>query len=132
MTKELWLNLPVKDVASSRAFFKAIGFEAPDSRGNTATSGVVRVGSKDIAVMLFQEDTFKSITQNGLPDTTKSTEIMISFDLESREEVDEAAKKVTQAGGHVFAQPAEIQGWMYGFAFTDPDGHRWNGLYMNT
>ncbi len=131
MTKELWVNLPVKNVAVSRAFFKAIGFETPDSPGNTDTSAVVKVGSKSVAVMLFQDDAFKSVTRNGLTDTATGTEVMLSFDLESRGEVNEAAKKVTEAGGHVFAKPAEIQGWMYGFAFTDLDGHRWNGLYMD-
>ena len=29
------------------------------------------------------------------------------------------------------ASPAESQGWMYGCAFADPDGHRWNVLYMD-
>jgi len=56
---------------------------------------------------------------------------LISIDAESREEVDEWAKKVTAAGGNVFAQPAENQGWMYGCAFADLDGHRWNVLYMD-
>ena len=36
-----------------------------------------------------------------------------------------------EAGGDVFAPPADNQGWMYGFAFKDPDGHRWNQLYMD-
>ena len=57
--------------------------------------------------------------------------MMISFDAESREEVDEMARKVFEAGGNIFGEPAEIQGWMYGFAFTDLDGHRWNQLYMD-
>jgi predicted lactoylglutathione lyase len=45
----------------------------------------------------------------------KSTEVLLSFDAESRQEVDELAKKVTAAGGKVFAQPGENQGWMYAF-----------------
>jgi predicted lactoylglutathione lyase len=56
---------------------------------------------------------------------------LFSFDAESREEVDEMAKKVKAAGGTLYAEPAENQGWMYGFAFVDPDGHRWNMLYMD-
>ena len=131
MTKELWINLPVKNISRSKEFFRAIGFELPDSPGNTDSSAVLKVGTKGIIVMLFQEEIFKGITRNGLTDTTTGTEVIFSFDLESRDEVDYLAKKVTDAGGDVFAPPANVQGWMYGCAFTDLDGHRWNGLYMD-
>ena len=47
------------------------------------------------------------------------------------DEIDQLAKKVASAGGTVFAPPGENQGWMYGFAFTDPDGHRWNALHID-
>jgi predicted lactoylglutathione lyase len=130
MTKELWMNLPVKDINRSKDFFKKIGFGIKD--GSTDTSVAISVSEKNTIVMLFQEDVFKSFTQNGLVDTSKSTEVIFSFGAESREEVDEVAKKVAAAGGDVFAPPAEIQGWMYGCAFCDPDGHRWNALYMDT
>jgi len=82
-------------------------------------------------VLLFAEDTFKSFTKHDLTDTRQSTETLFSFDAESREEVDEIARKVFDAGGNVFSEPAEIQGWMYGFAFADLDGHRWNQVYMD-
>ena len=131
MTKELWMNLPVKDINRSKEFFKNIGFGIKDGPGSTDTSVAISVSEKNTIVMLFQEDVFKSFTQNGLVDTSKSTEVIFSFGAESREEVDEVAKKVTAAGGDVFAPPAEIQGWMYGCAFCDPDGHRWNALYMD-
>jgi predicted lactoylglutathione lyase len=64
-------------------------------------------------------------------DTGKGSEVLFSFDAESREEVDALAKKVEHAGGDIYGQPSETQGWMYGFAFADPDGHRWNMLYMD-
>lgn len=56
---------------------------------------------------------------------------MISFDAESREEVDEMAAKVRAAGGTIFGEPGEIRGWMYGFGFADLDGHRWNMVFMD-
>jgi predicted lactoylglutathione lyase len=131
MTKELWMNLPVKDINRSKDFFTKIGFGIKDGPGSTDISVAISVSEKNTIVMLFQEDVFKNFAQNGLVDTSKSTEVLFSFGAESREEVDEVAKKVTAAGGHVFAPPAEIQGWMYGCAFSDPDGHRWNALYMD-
>jgi predicted lactoylglutathione lyase len=131
MTKELWMNLPVKDLNRSKEFFTAIGFSFKGGPGNNETMTPLVVGDKESIVMLIKEDTFKSVTQNGLPDTATATEVMFSFSAESREEVDEIAKKVTAAGGDLFAPPSVIQGWMYGCAFCDPDGHRWNALYMD-
>ncbi|GGH10544.1 VOC family protein [Mucilaginibacter phyllosphaerae] len=131
MTKELWMNLPVKDIKRSKAFFTGIGFTIKEGPGSTDTSVALSVSEKNTIIMLFQEDVFKSVAQNGLVDTSKATEVMFSFGAESREEVEEVARKVIAAGGNVFAPPAEIQGWMYGCAFTDPDGHRWNALYMD-
>ncbi len=81
--------------------------------------------------MLFPENTFKGCTKNELIETRQSTEALFSFDAENREEVDETAGKVFEAGGSIFSQPAEIQGWMYGFAFADLDGHRWNQIFMD-
>ncbi len=89
------------------------------------------VGEGHFVVMLFEESLFATFSQNNITDTNLSSEILISIDAENREEVDELAKKVTEAGGTVFAAPAESQGWMYGFGFADLDGHRWNVLFMD-
>lgn len=132
MTKDFWLNLPVKNLSKSKEFFTKIGFTInTDSPGNTATSAPLVIGSKNVIVMLFEESVFKGFTGNSLADTTKTTEVMMSIDAESREEVDQLAHKVTEAGGSLFGQPSEIHGCMYGCGFTDPDGHRWNVLYMD-
>lgn len=130
MTKELWLNLPVKDLKKSREFFAKIGFSFKDREMDTMIA--MTVGEKEVPVMLVDESTFKNFIQHEITDTSESSEIIISFDAESREEVDEIARRAEDAGGNVFGKPAEIQGWMYGCAFTDLDGHRWNALYMDT
>lgn len=130
MTKELWLNLPVEDIQKSKEFFSKLGFSFNKER-ETENMAAMMVGEKKVPVMLFYKSTFKNIIQHEVTDTEHSSEIMISFDAESRKEVDEIARKVDEAGGTVFGKPAESQGWMYGCAFTDLDGHRWNVLYMD-
>lgn len=84
-----------------------------------------------MTVLFFAEETFKGFTKSAISDTKAGSEVLISFDAESREEVDETARKVFEAGGTVFSEPAENQGWMYGFAFADLDGHRWNMVNMD-
>lgn len=129
MTKELWLNLPVKDLKKSKKFFSKIGFSFKDREMENMIA--MEVGEKKVVVMLINESTFKNAAQHEITDTKQSSEILISFDAESREEVDKLAQKVEKAGGTVFGKPSEIQGWMYGCGFADLDGHRWNALYMD-
>ena len=131
MTKGIWLNLPVKDVKKAIAFFTQIGLSVNSQYGDGSDSAALQIGTKPDIVMLFEENRFKDVIQHGLADTKQVSEIIISFDAESREEVDQIAEKVRAAGGNIFSEPAVIQGWMYGFAFTDLDGHRWNALYMD-
>jgi len=131
MTKELWLNLPVKNVKASKVFFTKLGFSFNERFGDSDDNICLMVGEKKIAVMLFAEHLFKHFAQNEIANTKSGNEILISFDASSKEEVDELAKKAEEAGGIVFGKPSEIQGWMYGCGFTDLDGHRWNALYMD-
>lgn len=131
MTKEFWLNLPVKSLAKSKEFFTSLGFSFSQGPGNTDTSAPLMIGSKNIVVMLFEEPFFKGCTNNEIADTSKGNEVLLSFDAESREEVNEIANKAVAAGGTLFGKPNEIQGWMYGCGFTDLDGHRWNVLHMD-
>ncbi|KAF2336082.1 MAG: VOC family protein [Flavobacterium nitrogenifigens] len=130
MTKQIWLNLPVKDVAKAKDFFWKIGFSFNEQH-DTPSSTCMVVGEGHFVIMLFEEMLFSSFSQNSITDTKSSSEVLISIDAESREEVDELAEKVKEAGGNVFAPPAESQGWMYGCGFTDLDGHRWNVLFMD-
>jgi predicted lactoylglutathione lyase len=131
MTKELWINLPVKHVKKSREFFTKIGFTQNPHFSETEQMASVFAGTKNIVIMLCSESLFQDFTQNNLADTKQTTEVLFSIDAESREEVDELAEKVKAEGGTLYAKPGENQGWMYGFGFADPDGHRWNVLYMD-
>ncbi len=130
MTKEIWLNLPVADIQKAKIFFEALGFSFNEER-TSPVSACMLVGVKKVVVMLFQNDVFKNFVQHTITDTATSSEILISFDAESKEEVDELAAKASAAGGVVFAKPGESQGWLYGCGFSDLDGHRWNILYMD-
>jgi uncharacterized protein len=130
MTKEIWLNLPVKDVTKSKEFFGRIGFTL-NEKHTSPDMVCFEVGEKKMTVLFFAEETFKGFTKSEVSDARQGAEVLISFDAESRDEVDETARTVFEAGGTIFSEPAEIQGWMYGFAFADLDGHRWNMVYMD-
>lgn len=130
MIKEIWINLPVKDIKKATQFFKSIGFTI-NPHYNSEGSASFFIGEKKIVLMLFNQEQFKSFTRANVADTGTGTEVLFSIDAESPAEVDEMAGKAEAAGGIVFGKPAEIQGWMYGCGFTDLDGHRWNVLHMD-
>jgi uncharacterized protein len=131
MIKEFWVNLPVKNIKKSKDFFTQLGFSFNPMPGNDNHSACLIAGSKNVVVMLFEDSAFKSFTNHDIADTRKNTEVLFSIDAENREEVNEFARKVKKAGGFVYAEPGEKDGWMYGCGFTDPDGHRWSVLHMD-
>jgi len=130
MTKELWINLPVKDVGKAKTFWSKLGFSFDEKHGGVDMACLI-VGEKNFNVLLFAENTFKGFTKNEIPVGGQTTEVLFSIEVKSREEVDETAKKVREAGGTIFSEPEEIQGWMYGCGFADLDGHRWNVMQMD-
>ena len=131
MVKEFWINLPVKDVKKSKEFFTKLGFSFSTEHANTDHSACMLLGIKNVVIMLFDEPTFKSFTGNEIGNTQKSTEVLLSIDAESKEQVDEMIKKVLAAGGKSNHTPHEMDGCMYGCVFYDLDGHLWNILYMD-
>lgn len=124
--QELWLNLPVKDLAKTKTFFIALGFEPTRD-----APGMVGFNIGQVPVMMITEPEFEKYTVHKVADTSTGSEILISVDAPNKVYVDEMAEKVKSAGGEVFSKPQEILGWMYNMGFTDLDGHCWNILYMD-
>lgn len=131
MIQQVWLNLPVKDIEKSKIFFRAIGFKENPMHKSAKHLGSFFIGENKFVLMLFPEESFKTFSGNAVSDTTKGNEVLINFDAESKEEVDAMAEQVRIAGGKIYAEPGESQGWMYAFGFEDLDGHRWSMLYMD-
>jgi uncharacterized protein len=130
VAKEIWINLPVKDIDRSKAFFTKLGFPFNEQRSNAELASLA-IGAKNLVVNLFKDSIFETFTKNRIADTKQATEVLFSIGAESREEVDEMLRKAVGAGGTVFSESGEKDGWMYGCGFADLDGHRWNVLYMD-
>ena len=131
MTKEIWLNLPVKDILKTIAFFTKIGFKLNEHAPKSESMASFKIGQKDFIVNFFTETVFKSFTPFQIADLSNATECLISIDAENKEDVDAILEKAAAAGADVFAKGSERDGWMYGGGFTDLDGHKWNVLFMD-
>lgn len=128
MNKQIYLNLPVADVAKSKTFFQALGYSLnPQFSDDTGACIVI---SETIFVMLCPHTKFREFTPKAVCDTSKAVEVLINLTCESRQEVDDLVAKALAAGGSTYDK-AEDLGFMYSHSFVDPDGHGW-GLFHVT
>ncbi|MBN8673611.1 MAG: VOC family protein [Chitinophagales bacterium] len=129
MPSKIFVNLPVKDLKRSIDFFTHLGFSFNQQfTDDKAACLVINDGS--IYAMLLTEPMFKTFTKKEIADASKTTEVLIAIDADSREQVDELVRKAVEAGGSIYSEPAD-HGWMYQHSFADPDGHQWEVLYMD-
>src|SRR4029453_6184950 len=95
--RKIFVNLPVRDLKESMAFFSALGFEFnPQFTDDKAACMIV---SDEAFVMLLTEPFFRTFTKRQPCDTTHHTEGLFALSCESRAEVDELVKKAIAAGG---------------------------------
>jgi len=129
MAKQIFVNLPVKDLKKSMDFFTKLGFTFnPQFTDDNAACMII---GENIYSMLLMEKFFKGFTKKEISDAKKTTEVLIAIDAESREKVDELIKKAVDAGGTIYRDPDDHE-WMYSHSFADLDGHQWEVLYMDT
>lgn len=128
MTTQIFVNLPVRDLDKSIAFFTRLGFRFnPQFTDDTATCMIV---NDDIFVMLLTEAKFRSFTPNEICDARQFTEVLICLSVESRAKVDALVKGAVEAGGNTY-KAAQDLGFMYGHGFQDLDGHIWELVHMD-
>jgi uncharacterized protein len=128
MSTQIFVNLPVKDLSRSIAFFTSLGFGFNPQF--TDEKGTCMIVGSDIFVMLLTEAFFKTFIKKEISDARKTTEVILSLSYESKEKVDEAVKKALAAGATMPNQPQDF-GWMYQSGFEDLDGHLWEVFYMD-
>lgn len=129
MEKQIFVNLPVKDLKKSIKFFTKLGFKF-NSRF-TDKNATCMIISKNIFAMLLVNKFFKSfIPGKNILNASKNTEAIIALSLKNRKEVDSMMNKVKSAGGKEYRKSFD-HGWMYGHAFEDLDSHVWEIFYMN-
>lgn len=128
MNKQIYVNLPVKNLDRAKEFFTSLGFGF--NAQFTNEQGACMVVSDDIYVMLLAESFFQTFTHKPIADASKLTEVLVCLSCESRDEVDQLVAKALAAGGKAPRAPQD-HGFMYGHGFEDLDGHIWELVYMN-
>lgn len=127
MNSQIFINLPVADLPKSREFFKALGYTFNEEFCDDTAACVVI--SEHIYAMLLTDAKFREFCPNGICDTKKANEVLITLSCDSREEVDDLVKKAVAAGGSTVEEPKD-HGFMYEHGFQDIDGHCWGLIHM--
>jgi uncharacterized protein len=128
MAKMIFVNLPVTDLPTSTAFYKALGFQQhPHFSDETAAC---MVWSDTIFAMLLTHAKWRSFTDRPLP-APGATGVMLALSMDTREAVDAMNAAAAAHGGRADANPVQDLGFMYGRDFTDPDDNLWGPFWMD-
>jgi len=131
VSRMIFVNLPVKDLERSKAFYEAIGFRNEPKFSNDAAAMMVL--SDTISVMLLTHPFYASFTSRPIADAHASSQVMLCISCDSPAEVDRITDAAGAAGGKVDQSPRSETGGgpMYGRDFEDPDGHQWEPMWMD-
>jgi predicted lactoylglutathione lyase len=129
MTKTIFINLPVKDLAVSTRFYEAIGCRKNDQFSDENASSMV--WSDTITFQLLTHDYFNSFLKKPLADARTATGMLLALGQGSREEVDKIVEAAGRAGGRADIREPQDLGFMYLRTFEDPDGHVFEPAFMD-
>lgn len=128
MVSQIFVNLPVRDLNASVAFFTALGFTFnPQFTDENATCMIV---GENIFVMLLVESYFATFIDKPISNAKQATETLIALSLESREAVEAMVAKAVAAGGKT-PRGLKDYGFMVQHGFEDLDGHLWEPFHMS-
>ncbi|MGF0522996.1 VOC family protein [Agrobacterium pusense] len=123
----IFVNLPVKNIETSRAFFTTLGFTFNPEYSDDRT--LCMIVEENIFVMLLQEERFRDFINGDIADAKRSTEVLTCLSAGSREEIDRMIEAALASGGSRW-KPVQDHGFMYAGSFQDPDGHVWELVHM--
>jgi predicted lactoylglutathione lyase len=129
MSKMIFVNLPVRDLAASTAFYVALGGKVNPQFSGESSSSIMF--SDAIGVMLLTHDHYRQFTKRPIGDARRESQTLIALSVDNRNTVDTTLTRVVAAGGKADPNPAQDHGFMYGRSIEDPDGYVWEIMWMD-
>jgi predicted lactoylglutathione lyase len=128
MAKQIFINLAVKDLAKSQAFYTALGFS--NNPQFSDDSGKCMVWSETIFVMIMTHEKFASFATKPIADTKSKLAGLFSLSFDSLDDVNKAMANGLKAGG---TEPNKMRdyGFMQQRTMEDFDGHTWELFFMD-
>lgn len=131
MPKQIYVNLPVADLAAATAFYEALGFTKNPAFSDKNGSGMM--WSDSIFVMLLTHEFYKTFLRGkAVIDAKKTSGVLLALSFDSKEAVQQFAETAKQNGGNYYQVDTGVpEDMMFGYEVEDPDGHIWEPMWMN-
>lgn len=128
MTRMIFVNLPVANLARSMTFYEALGFTNNPAFSDDA--GACMVWSETIHVMILTHEKWQTFTTRPIPDSG-SSEVSLALTCDDKDEVNRLVEAGAASGGTADINPPEDHGFMFQRTIADPDGHIWEPFWMD-
>lgn len=130
MNKQIYVNLPVKDLAASTAFYESLGFTKNAMFSDENASAMQ--WSDSIIVMILKHDFYKKfIGDKQIIDAKTTSGVLLALSLETKEAVTNFAETAKTNGGDYFQVDMGVpEDQMFGYEVLDPDGNQWEAVWM--
>ena len=129
MSRMIFVNLPVRDLAASTAFYVALGGTVNPQFSGPRSSSLMF--SDAIGVMLLTHDHYREFTKRPIGDARRDSEALLALSVDNRAAVDATLTRAAATGGSPDPNPAQDHGFMYGRSVEDPDGYVWEIMWMD-
>ena len=126
--KSIYVNLPVRDLKKTRAFWTALGFGFNKQFSNERALCLI-LSEGSMYAMLLSHEMFKSFTNRSIADQN-TTQVLLAIEVESKARVDQIVDTALSHGGSRYRESAD-HGWMYYDSFSDIDGHQWEIMFTD-
>ena len=130
MATQIFVNMHVKDLDKSKAFFQKLGYSFnPQFSDDNAACMVI---SETIFCMLLTTESMNRFMPKGktIADANKTTEVLLAFSFDSKDAVNAVYDKAIAAGA-TECRPADDHGFMFSRSFNDLDGHIWEAFWFD-
>jgi hypothetical protein len=129
MSKVIYINLPVQDLAAATRFYEAIGCQKNEQFSDHQASSMA--WSETIVFHLLTREYFATFTAKPIADAHATCQVLLALTCDSREAVDAIAEAAATAGGKADVRAPMDLGWLYNRAFEDVDGHIFEAVWMD-
>ena len=121
MTKQIYVNLPVSDLARSTSFYEMLGFDREPNFTDENASCLV--WSDDIYIMLLRREFFRAfIGDRDVIDNQSLCGATIALTLDSKEVVRKFVDNASNYGGNSYKIDDGVsESMMFSNAVLDPD-----------
>ncbi|MGE8512995.1 MAG: VOC family protein [Chryseobacterium culicis] len=128
--KMIWANLAVANLERTQKFYTELGFKPNNPHTSNELVSFFMAGNEFIIHFFLKNVIENNLKSMKFGDPQSSNEIIFTLSADNRNQVDEWAEEVRNAGGTIVSEPESFGENYYGFVFADPDGHKFNVFFM--